>query len=388
MEIQVPRILKPRTDSYFLFGPRGTGKTTWLKQQYPAALWLDLLSPDTFRTYSAYPERLKELVYGNPKNKVVVIDEIQKVPDLLSVVHLLIEQKLGVQFVLTGSSARKLKRTGVDLLAGRAVRQTLHPFIATELGNKYDFDKALQHGLLPLVYFSQTPDDVLKTYIALYIREEVQAEGLVRNIGNFSRFLEAISFSHGAVLNISNVARECEVERKVVEGYISILEDLLLSYRLPVFTKRAQRGTVCHPKFYFFDTGVYRALRPAGPLDNPDAITGTALEGLVAQHLSAWADYNNNDTHLYFWRTKDGDEVDFVVYGKSMLYAIEVKNTGRVRNEDLSSLKMFLRNYPEATAVFLYRGKERLKVNNVLCIPLTDFLQSLVPGKIEITGIK
>jgi len=385
METLIPRIFKAPKYHFFLFGPRGTGKTTLLKNLYPDALWIDLLQPDIFRSYSARPERLREVVLGNLDKKVVVIDEIQKVPQLLDVVHSLIERKLKIQFILTGSSARKLKRTGVDLLAGRAIKKTLHPFMAVELGNKFNIDKALQHGLLPLVVASDNPKEVLKTYVALYIREEVQMEGLVRNIGGFSRFLEAISFSHGSVLNISNVARECEVERKTVEGYIAILEDLLLAFRIPVFSKHAKRKVISHPKFYYFDTGVYRSLRPYGPLDKPQDIEGCALEGLVAQHLLAWTSYRQKRNRIYFWRTPSGSEVDFIVYGEDVFWAIEVKNTTRLRPEDLRSINNFKEEYPECKAFFLYRGKERLKKEKVFCMPCEEFLLNLTPNRNKIS---
>ncbi|MFA5779400.1 MAG: AAA family ATPase [Elusimicrobiota bacterium] len=384
METLIPRISTPQKYSYFLFGPRGTGKTTYLKQNYPDAIWIDLLEADVFRSYSAYPERLKEIVLGNPDKKTVVIDEIQKVPELLGVIHSLIEKKIHKQFILTGSSSRKLKRTGADLLAGRVIKKTMHPFIAAELEKKFNLNNALNQGLLPLVVSAQNPAAVLRTYASLYVREEVQAEGLVRNIGNFSRFLEAVSFSHGSVLNITNVARDCEVERKVVEGYIAILEDLLLAFRLPVFTKRAKRAVVAHPKFYFFDAGVYCSLRPAGPLDKPEEIGGVALEGLVAQHLMAWNSYGGEKNKVNFWRTASGSEVDFVVYGEKVFWAIEVKNTSRIRPEDLRALKSFKEDYPESTAYFLYRGKERIMKNGILCIPCEEFLLKLHPNRTTI----
>ncbi len=384
METLIPRISIPQKYSYFLFGPRGTGKTTYLKQNYPDAIWIDLLEPDIFRSYSAYPERLREIVFANPGKKTVVIDEIQKVPELLGVIHSLIEKKLKKQFILTGSSSRKLKRTGADLLAGRVIKKTMHPFMAVELGKKFNINSALNHGLLPLVVSAQNPEAVLKTYASLYVREEVQAEGLVRNIGNFSRFLEAVSFSHGTVLNITNVSRDCEVERKVVEGYIAILEDLLLSFRLPVFTKRAKRAVVSHPKFYFFDAGVYRSLRPSGPLDKSEEIGGSALEGLVAQHLMAWNSHSGENNKVSFWRTAAGSEVDFIVYGEKVFWAIEVKNTSRIRPEDLRPLKSFKEDYPESTAYFLYRGKERIMKNGILCIPCEEFLLELHPDRTTI----
>lgn len=377
MEIIIPRLIDPPRQSFFLFGPRGTGKTTWLKANFPQALLLDLLEADTFRLYSAKPERLRELISGYPDRKVIVIDEIQKIPQLLSEVHGLIEQKKGLQFILTGSSSRKLKRSGTDLLAGRALHYHLYPFIAAELGKDFNLEGALHNGLIPLVVRSSDPSKVLKSYIALYVREEVQMEGLVRNIGNFSRFLEAVSFSHGSILNITNVARDCEVERKVVEGYISILEDLMLAYRVPVFDKRAKRAVTAHPKFYYFDVGVFRSLRPSGPLDNPEAIAGSTLEGLVAQHLTAWNAYQGGKNRLYFWRTPSGTEVDFVVYGQDVFWALEVKNTNKIHDRDLSGLKVFKTDYPQSKIFLIYRGKERWVKHGVSCIPCDEFLKGL-----------
>ena len=368
--------------SYFLFGPRGTGKSTWLKMQYTKdVLYVDLLSPDLFRLYSARPERLKELIDGNPDKKIVIIDEIQKVPLLLDVVHQIIEQKKNIRFILTGSSSRKLKRTGIDLLAGRAAYKTLHPFMASELGDDFNFEKALQYGLVPLVINSANPIETLNAYITLYMNEEVKMEGLVRNISDFSRFLEIISFSNGSILNNTEIARESQVGRKAVEGYISILEDILLAHKLPVFTKRAKRLLISHPKFYFFDVGVFRTIRPSGPLDSPHEIDGIALENLILQHLMAWNAYHGNGNKLYYWRTKAGVEVDFIIYGSDTLAAIEVKNAKNIRSNDLKGLKTFKNDYPEANCIFLYRGNEKLLKNGILCMPCNLFLKNLTPGK-------
>ncbi|MDZ7363614.1 MAG: AAA family ATPase [candidate division KSB1 bacterium] len=380
METYVPRFFIAPKQSFFLFGPRGTGKSTFLKQHYPNALWIDLLKPDVFRAYAGRPERLVELVHGNPEKKFIVIDEVQKVPDILSVVHSLIEEKKGRTFILTGSSARKLKRTGIDLLAGRVLLRTLHSFMLSELTAPPAFAEVLQFGLLPIVVASENPQDVLNAYVSLYVREEVQIEGLVRNIGNFSRFLEAASFSHAAALNISNIARECGVERKVVEAYIQILEDILLAFKLPVFTKRAQRALATHPKFYFFDAGVFQSLRPQGPLDRPEEIAGAALEGLVAQHLRAWNAYKGNPYEIFFWRSRGGLEVDFVLYGKEGIYAIEVKNTKSIRPADLRGLTEFRKDYPRSQTIFLYRGDDKLLINHVSCIPCEAFLKRLSPS--------
>ena len=210
---------------------------------------------------------------------------------------------------------------------------------------------------------SPRPPDSLAAYASLYLEQEVQLEGWARDVGRFTRFLEAISFSHGAVLSVANVARECEVERKTVAGYLEVLEDLLLCFRVPVFTRRARRRTTVHPKFYFFDAGVFRALRPAGPLDRPEEIEGAALEGLVAQHLRAWVAYSDREAELFFWRTRAGTEVDFVVYGEAGFWAIEVKNSARIRPQDLRALEAFAADYPECEPLLLYRGEERRLVN-------------------------
>jgi len=380
MEI-IKRYFKGAKSSYFLFGPRGTGKTTWLKLNCKNELTVDLLKPDVYRRFKARPERLREIIEGNPDKKIVIIDEVQKVPELLDPVHSLMEEKKELLFILTGSSARKIKQKGVDLLGGRALVRSLHPFMASELEDKFDLKKALHTGLVPLVVSSQNPKDTLNAYITLYMKEEIQMEGLVRNIGNFARFLEAISFSHGSLLNISNVARECEVERKTVQGYIEVLYDLLMAYSLPVFAKRAKRAVVQHPKFYFFDAGVFRTLRPSGPLDQPGEIDGPALEGLVAQHIRAWIDYSRSSCKLYYWRTKAGTEVDFVIYGKEGFWAIEVKNTRNIRKNDLRPLKTFHQDYPECSPLFVYRGDEKLLIDNILCVPCETFLKSIKPSQ-------
>lgn len=376
----ITRFFDPPAGSYFLFGPRGTGKSTWLVRESPDTLVVDLLDPAQHRRYLASPERLLDVVRGREDTDTVIIDEVQKAPELLDAVHKLMEEDHKLRFVLTGSSARKLKRTGVDMLAGRAVRRAMHPFLAAELGERFDLDAALQHGLVPVVVDSTDPYDTVQTYVALYIQQEVQAEGLVRNAGQFARFLEAVSFSQGSPINLSNVSRECEVHRKVVESFVEILEDMLIGVRLPVFTRRTRRATTQHPKFYFFDCGVFRALRPAGPLDRPAEIDGGALEGLVFQHLRAWRDYSGGRHELFFWRTRTGVEVDFVVYGDHGIDAVEVKNTARIRSRDLRPLKAFIEEFPQARGLMLYRGNETLRIDDIPCVPVDRFLRGLVPG--------
>ncbi|HDP94676.1 MAG TPA: ATP-binding protein [Candidatus Aminicenantes bacterium] len=363
-------------EHFFLFGPRGTGKSTLLKKNIPDSLYIDLLQPDLFRSYAARPERLLETVHAQPEKRVVVIDEIQKIPDLLPAVHSLIEEKQGRRFILTGSSARKLRLGGINLLGGRALYKRLHPFTAGELKEKFSLTETLNTGLIPVVFSARDRNAALSAYIDLYIRQEVMMEGWTRNFGNFSRFLEAISFSHGSILNLSNVARECQVERKIVESYVTVLEDLLMARKLNVFSRRAQRQVAVRPKFYFFDVGLFRKLRPKGPLDVPGEIEGPALEGMVFQHLQAFVDHQNKELEIYFWRTRSGSEVDFILYGQELFCAIEVKNTTIIRPADLRALKTFLSDYPRSRGILVYRGREKLKRDHILILPCEDFLRN------------
>ena len=336
-------------------------------------LYIDFLDPDTFRTYSAFPETLIK-VLDIQDIELVIIDEVQKVPQILEVVHKVMEEK-GIRFILTGSGARKLKRAGADLLGGRALYCKMHPFTAGELGEAFSLEKALHTGLIPVVEQSMEPAKTLASYIDIYLREEIQAEGFVRNLGAFTRFLEIISFSHGSVLNISNVARECQVGRSIVAGYIDILQDLLLAYRLEVFAKRAKRKTASHPKFFLFDSGLYRRLRQRGPLDIESEISGPALEGLVGQHLRAYIDFALTDTKLYYWRSLAGNEVDFVMYGGDIFTAVEVKNARILNPVDYNGLRSFGDDYPESKLILLYRGSILMKHKNIVVIPVEMFLR-------------
>lgn len=381
----IKRVFKEPGQSYFLFGPRGTGKSTMTAKNHPKALLIDLRLAEMRYRLSAQPDLLKELVLAQPNGSTIVIDEIQKIPELLPIVHLLIELKRQWKFILTGSSARKLKRQGVDLLGGRALRKVLHPFMACELGAKFNLSEVLQYGLLPLRFGQTDPYETLQAYISLYLEEEVKAEGLIRQYEPFTRFLQVMSMSHGSTLNITNVARECYVKRTTVSDWIVILEDLLICFQLTVFTNRAQRELSVHPKFYFFDVGVYRAMRPKAIKDTDDELNGAGLEGLVAQHLVAWRDYSTEKHTLNFWRTRSAVEVDFVVFGSLGFWAIEVKQADKIRSADLRGLVAFGADYPEAQLILLYGGTERImKIVgklNILCLPCEQFLKQLTPDK-------
>lgn len=374
------RFFKPPSRSFFLFGPRGTGKSTWLKDHYPNAFWIDLLKPKTFQLYSANPEKLRLFLDESPLAKEIVIDEVQRVPELLNVIHSLIEEKRGLMFIMTGSSSRKLKKHGVNLLGGRALLRHMPPFYASEIGKEFSLNSNLKTGMLPVVIDSGQPNEILEAYAGIYLKEEVQAEGIVRNVGDFARFLETMSFSHASLINATNISRECLIARKTVDSYLQILDDLLLSFQIPVFRRKAKRNVVSHSKFYFFDSGVYCAIRPKGFMEVQTEIEGPALEGLVAQHLRAWTQANK-DTSLHFWRTTSKLEVDFIVSGPTVFLAIEVKNNATIHPKDLHGLKSFTIDYPQATPVLLYRGQRRCKENGVLCIPVDEFLFSIHPDK-------
>jgi uncharacterized protein len=383
MFLPVPRVFEPPESHYFLLGPRGTGKSLWLLSAYPLALKLDLLSPSAFREFSARPERLREFVFPAAKNdkKVVVIDEVQRVPELLNVVHSLIEERKDLTFILTGSSARKLRQQGTNLLGGRAVQRSMHPFMACELKNKFTLTRALQFGMLPIVHSAVNQEDTLQSYAHLYVTEEVRSEAMVKNIGSFTRFLEVIAFSHGSDLNLSNIAREAAVGRKAIEGYLEIIFDLLIAFSIPVFSARAKRQLVTKSKFYYFDTGIFQVFRPKGPLDDPANIEGSALEGLVAQHLKAWIGYTKIPHTLSYWRTRSGTEVDFVVYGAQSFCAFEVKNSNKVSRSMLRGLQEFGKDYPECSLTLLYRGTEKLFIDGISCVPVEDFLKRLQPNE-------
>lgn len=368
-------LIPPKNKSFFLFGPRGTGKTTWLKTQFHDALYFDLLDSEIYNDLLARPARLAHMI-PDVWEKPVIIDEVQRVPALLHEVHRLIETRKLV-FALTGSSARKLKDKDVNFLAGRALTSFMYPLTVKELGDDFDLRHALHYGLLPATFSETDKRKYLESYVTTYLKEEVQQEGLTRSLSAFTRFLEVASFSQAQLLNISAVAREAAVERKVTENYFSILEDLLIAERVPVFQKKAKRRIAQHPKFYFFDVGVYRALRPRGPLDTPEDIDGAALETVVRQEIKAMNHYGGYGYQMHFWRTVTGFEVDIVLYGERGILAIEVKRSTRASREELKGLSEFLVEYPMARAYFVYGGERERWEGNIRIMPAEKFLKQV-----------
>lgn len=373
----IHRSMTPPGESYFLFGPRGTGKSTWLLHHYSKAVRIDLLLGEEERRLSAQPERIRDIAAAMKQGSTLILDEIQRIPELLPEIHALIEEKRGIQFILTGSSARKLRRTASDLLGGRALLRQMGPFLASELGAYFSLEKALKIGMIPLIWQSTKPEERLNHYIQLYLREEVLVEGLVRQIGDFARFLEVASFSYGSLWSSTDICREANVKRTTVDNYYHILEDLLLAFSLPVFTRRVKRRLVAHSKFYFFDVGIYRALRPRGILDTESEIDGMALEGLIAQHLRSWV-LAQKDTHtLCFWRTHTQLEVDFIVYGPRGFWAIEVKKSKELSPGDIKGLMAFKEEYPEAVCLIVNGGKRRENYKGFPIVPAEEFLLNM-----------
>ena len=283
-------------------------------------------------------------------------------------------EKYHYRFILTGSSARSLRRKGVNLLAGRALNYQMHPLTCYELGEDFSLSQALKFGLLPSIYIVDDPKHYLETYITTYLREEVLQEGLTRNLSEFRRFLEVASFSQGNLMNISEIARELSISRGVVDHYFSIVEDLLIGGRLPVFTRRAKRRMVSHPKFFFFDLGVFRMLRPMGPLDSREEVDGAALETLFLEHLLAINDYFKLGYTFYFWRTSNQMEVDFVAYGEKGLIGFEIKRKRKISRSDFVGLRAFKKEYSIAKLYIFYGGDHNEYYDDITVIPFEQGL--------------
>ncbi len=366
--------LKSKT-SIFLFGPRGTGKTSWLKSHLPEAVYLDLLDFNTYSFLSANPTRLEQFI-PPLYNDWIIIDEVQRVPELLNEVHRLIESKR-YRFILTGSSARSLRRKGVNLLAGRAFKYHMHPLTIQEIGNVFNLTHSLQYGLLPMAVTGEHPKQYLENYVQTYLREEVIQEGITRNIGAFNRFLEIASFSQGNVLTMTEIGRELALSRFTVANYFAILEDLLIGIRIPPFMERAKRRMVAHEKFYFFDTGVYRTIRPMRPLDTHEEADGAALETLFLQSVRAINDYLELGYGIYFWRTSSGSEVDFILYGPRGLHAFEIKRSPRVTNKELRGLRSFGEDYPSAKLHLLFMSAQKEYHSSIIARPFEAALKEL-----------
>lgn len=362
--------------SFFLFGPRGTGKTLWAKTHVPNGLYIDLLRSTVFNRLISEPERLAEMIPPNFSDWII-IDEIQKIPALLDEVHRQIEN-FGHKFILTGSSARSLRKKGTNLLGGRAREYHLYPLTVAELGKDFNLSYALRYGMLPSAIIDQDPEEYLAGYIHNYLREEIREEGQTRRLDVFMRFLESASFSQASILNMAPIARDCGISPKTAKEYFIMLEDLLIAKTIPVFSKHAKRRLVLHPKFYFFDVGIYRAIKPKGPLDILSEEEGVALESLFLQELLAINSYYTLNYHIYYWRTTHQQEIDFVLYGEKGLIAFEIKRSNRFDKKDLHALKIFIQDYPQAKCYLLYGGSEKIYLDAVTVLPYTEAIKNVL----------
>jgi len=365
-------------ESFFLWGPRQTGKSTLLRQTYKNARWVDLLKSEEFRRYLAHPEVLREEIEATATDpgQQIVIDEIQKAPALLDEVHWLIENH-GLHFALCGSSARKVKRGAANLLGGRAIRYELHGLCAGELGRDFELDRLLNHGYLPRIYQADRPNRMLDVYIADYLKEEVAAEGLVRNLPTFSDFLDIAAFSDGQIVNFSNIARDCGVSSHTVKNYFRILEDTLLASWLPAYRRRPKRRVISAPKFYFSDVGIVNRLARRGELLVGSENYGKAFENWVFHELSTYLSYNKSDAKLSYWRLASGVEVDFVL--GDMHIAIEAKSTARTHDGHLKGLRSIITDYPriQRRIVVSREARARRTSDGIEVMPAADFVERL-----------
>ncbi len=365
-----------KTETFFLWGPRQTGKTTLLRQAYPDAFWIDLLKAEEYRRYVTRPERMREEIEALVAMPFIVIDEVQKVPKILDEVHWL-HEAYGIQFALCGSSARKVKRGAANLLGGRAVRYELRGLTSAELGSDFDLERILNHGYLPRVYEAARPRRLLNGYVADYLKEEVASEGLVRNLPVFSEFLDMASLSDTHPVNYSNIARECGVSSQTVRAYFEILEDTLVARWLPSYRKRPKRRVLRSPKLYFADVGVVGFLARRGRLEPGSELFGNAFENWCFHEISAYNCYAERFANLSYWRLTSGIEVDFVV--NDMELAIEAKSSRAVSSHHLKGLRQLAVDHPEVKRriVLCLEDRPRRTSDGIEIMPYGAFVKSL-----------
>ena len=380
-----PRMLPKPTKSCFVLGPRGTGKSTWLKQKLPDAAWFDLLDQRLFQSFLADPGELAAALRPLARGSWVVIDEIQRVPELLNEVHRAIED-LGLRFALSGSSARKLRRSGVNLLGGRARQVFMFPFVPEELGKDFQLSRALRYGTLPLILGNPEPEreGALRDYVDLYLKEEIRAEALVRNLGGFTRFLPISALFHGQTLSISSLARDAEVERKTVQGFVEILEDTLLALRLKAFSGKLRVREKKHPKLYWIDPGLVRSLQGARG-DPTELEKGALFEGYVFMLLRAYQAKQDLYDEITYWSPSEATrtEVDFLLIRGSKKIAIEVKSTPRLRPDFKVGLEAIHGLAGLERRIIVYLGSRRLELpGGIEVLPFPEFCRELSEQKL------
>ena len=372
----------PPRQSAFLWGPRKTGKSTYLDARFPHSLVYDFLQTDLFLEFSRKPALLRERLLARDDNVLsypVILDEVQKVPQVLDEVHWLIENK-GLRFILCGSSARKLKRGRANLLGGRAWRYEMFPLVTPELEN-WDLLRVLNRGMIPDHYLRESYKKTLRAYARDYLKEEVFDEGLTRNIPAFSRFFDAMAYSHGELTNYSNIARDCGVDSKTVKEYYQILVDTLSGTMVEPFKRWQNRQVISKAaKFYLFDVGVAGVITKRHIEEEKGELFGKAFEHFIFMEIAAYNSYNEVDYEINFWRTKSGLEVDFVLGGGEV--AIEVKGAARIEKRDLWPLNAFIEEYSPRKALVVCNEREERVHGGIRIMPYRNFLRHLWEGKI------
>lgn len=360
-------------DSMFLFGARQTGKSTILRTQFPNSIYIDLLDTSVKARFKRRPSLLYETLCDKPQNTLIIIDEIQEVPELLNEIHRLISEK-ELLFILCGSSARKLKRKGYNTLGGRAYPLYLYPFVSAEIPD-FNLNHAISYGMLPPHYLAKNPSRKLSAYIDVYLKEEIKEEALVRNLSAFQRFLEVAALTDGEIVNYNNIAQDCGISSNTVISYFDILEDTLIGYRIPAFAKVLKRRLVQAPRFYYFDVGIVNHLLHRKELIRGTVEYGHAFEHLVIQELRAWLAYSESSEQLSYWRTYTGLEVDAVI-GNARV-AIEIKSVEEVLPRHIKGLKAFAEDYQESRTIIVSMDTFSRRIGNIECVYVLDFFRLL-----------
>lgn len=371
--IKYQKILDATTDSVFLWGARQVGKSTLLQRLFPESRIYDLLKSDEYARLSRRPQLLREELEHLGNETLVIIDEIQKIPQLLDEVHWLIVNR-NIRFILCGSSARKLKRLGTNLLGGRAISTRLFPLVSTEIPD-FDLIKAINNGMIPRHYTIDNPQKRLQAYIGDYLKEEIQSEAIVRQLASFNRFLDIAAQSDGEIINYTNIAQDCGVSSITVREYFNILEQTLIGYIIPAFTLSKKRKALQSPKFYYFDIGIVNHLLHRRKLLPGSVDFGHAFEHFMIQEIIAYLSYTESYEQLSYWRTSNGYEVDAII-GEGRI-AIELKSSEEVQSRHTKGLKAFEEEFPNARKIIVSLDKNRRTLNGIEIIPATEFLKMM-----------
>lgn len=365
-------------EAMFLFGARQTGKSTLLKERFPKAIYIDLLKSDVRNRFKQHPEEFRESLLRYPPETLVIVDEIQKVPDLLDEVHWLMVEK-GLWFILSGSSARKIKKSGANKLGGRAIPETLFPLVSAEIPD-FDIERAVQNGMIPRHYMVANARNRMRAYIDLYVKEEIIEEALVQNVDEFIRFMEVAAIMDGEILNYENVASDCGVSANTVKAYYKILVDTLLGFEVPAYRKVIKRKLYKSPRFYYFDIGIANHLTKRYQLAPKTPEYGHAFEHLIIQEIVAYLAYTNSDEELSYWHTYENIEVDAII-GDARV-AIEIKSTDHVDHGDKKGIMEFAKEHPNAKQILVSRDRISRRSGNVDLYYVTDFFKALWAGEI------